>query len=583
MFPLIAAAGISGGFSLLDKLTGGSDSQSVSQPFDFKILKNNPLIGSGLLGLGFGVDPDPNALLPSNYQIPNYLQNSTVRFPTPYPSSPSAGGGSPTALDLPENFKFRTTMPPPDEGKDFNSADNITTHFTGDSTSFNFDNPGLKPNGKRKKGKAGQKPSNFINSLMEFMRQNPEETLYQNQGQLQAAGLGNLGLGFANAQNNIIGAQGNVNVGQEILGKIFNDAQSGSNQITNTANSNFDSFMNEYNKLSSGLSNATNFNDQSAGFANYSGDIINKALQGFGKANTLFNDSRNDKSIARDIALEDRSQRTNLINQALAQGINPTSQSLADQIYQSQIDQANSNLTSGDLADQLSGTFEQAQAAAAARGLGNASSPVLQAMMRVEKERLRLSDQARREASATRANTLLTDTQNQRGNILTAAGQVNQSAQNSLAQWAPLINAGTGAVNAGTNSLNAATASQEAGAGILSNAARTATDINRAGNTNLNTLLSGQNNLQSAIGQAVQVMQQGNQTGASANNNLINSQNSLAQTGLAQGQLGASVQQQGIDQMIQILNAVFGNQNNRQKLIIAKEAANAGAGGGISF
>ena len=592
----------------------GGSSQPVQKPFDIKVQKPSPGTQSAYMTGMFGTQGNynPDALLPTgqktngfNFQNPFGGQNFQQFAGGGQSPQGGANNAQPQQQQGPQsNLMYQQQ---PQQGFDGNQA--FTSMFNDPNyrLSYGAQDPSMQgqpTNGG--KGSYGNVQNNAVPQSSQdaqnpyggytsipFNNKNKDGSnkgLQQNvaaaqaagnqpfidQLNMQSAGTANLGLGFQNIQNAQNASGQLVSQGANYVNQGQQSYDQGAGNLQNTIGQNNQQFQNQFSGLQNSTNQANAYNQQAAGYAGYSPETIKRAYGFADTAGQLAQGAMDDKGLARNILTDDIGQRTNLINQGLSTGIDATTQQIADQIRNSTMNSFNSNLNGGALGDQLNQRFATAQSNAASRGLGNGSSPVLQAGVEVEKERARLLNDATNQANNAYNNTLLTTRGQQQQNTLQGAGLLNQSAMNSLNQFAPLINAGSGAVGAGTGALNAATNAQQTGASILNNAAQTQNQTQGQQIAAGNLLLQGQGQQQGA-------MQNLLNSGIAQNQNAIGGINSMSgqalqagQLGVSQGQLGLGTQGQGYDQVLAMLQALQQQQNNSQNVNIQKGAAAAG-------
>lgn len=596
-----AAAGAAGGAStgsafgpagtaiggLLGGIAGGFGGQSTAKPFTFNVQKPSPATQSAYMTGIYGTQGNynPNALLPTGQKTGGFqnpfggqsfqqfasggqaLQNQQPQIQSNlmYQQQPQSGfDGNQAFTQMFNDPNYRLSygqdqpqIPGQTDSRNYGSVQtNVVPQSTLDAQNPYGGYGSIPFNNKTKGGK---------NKGLQKNIQAAHDAGYQeflDQKNLQSAGTANLGLGFQNVQNAQTALGAGIQQGQQSYDQ-------GAGNLQNIIGQNANQFQNYFGGLQNSTDLANQYNAQAAGYAGYSPETINRAYGFADTAGQLANSAFTDKDLARNILTGDIGQRGSLIDQSLNTGIDNTTQQIADQIRQSTLNSFNSNLNSGALADQLNSRFSTAQSNAAARGLGVGSSPVLQAGVEVEKERARLLNDAVNQANLAYNQSLLTTRGQQQGNALQAAGLLNQSAMNSLGQFAPLINAGSGAVQAGTGALNAATNAQQTGASILNNAAQTQNQTQGQQIAAGNLLLQGQGQQQGALQNLLN-------SGIAQNQNALNATNNAGQLGIQQGQLGLQTQGQGYDQILAMLQALQQQQNNSQNYNIQKNAAAAG-------
>lgn len=593
--------GIGGG------LFGQSQQQQVAQPFDFPI-KKVPDAGQSAFMTGmFGTQGNYNA----NALLPTSGGSAGFQFQNPYLNNQGMQSYFPQA----QNFQQSQQQQMP---QGFNGQQAFTQMFNDPNYTLNYGMQGgmgypnslqnaVNQGGQALQGYAydqgatnqqmgGYNNIPFNNNL--GLNKNINQAVgqgyqpFQDQLNLQSGGMANLGQGFQNIQNSQ-NAQGQlISQGTNLANQGQQQYQSGANNLQGIIGQNANQFQNyfqnqvtpTFDRASNYISGATGNIDRAAGFADYSANTINQANQFANQASGLAGGVTGDKDLARNILTSDISQRGGLINQGLNTNIDATTQDIANQIRNSTLNSSVSNITGGRVADQFNEQLAAGQANAAARGLGIGSSPVMANQLGVQKERERMLNDAVNQANVQYNQTLLGVRGQQQGSALQGAGLLNQSAMNSLGQFAPLINAGSGAIGAGTGALNAATNSQQAGAGILSDAAKNqiaqGTAMGNIGSQQTNAgqlLLQGQGQQQGALQNLLNSGLQANQIGTGALSNLSQNANQAGQLGVAQGNLGLQTQGQGNDQVLAMLQAIMQQANNTQRNTILKAGANAGA------
>lgn len=565
---------------------GGSD--TTTAPFDFPIVQNTPSIKSAKSNILFGTQGnfDPNALLPTGQTTGGFQFNS---FPGGFQQFASQGQRT-----APQNLDQAIAMGGAAQDQYVNQQLGLQAPV-GQAPGFQQLGPqgqSIIQNIQSMQNEYQQALANGNSKQAQNIAQNIQaemnklgvfgegilqgKTPFQDQTALQSAGFGNLGLGFQNTQNAQGAAGSLISQGANFVGQGQDRFNTQAGTLQNTIGRNNNQFQTFFGGLSQ--SDPTNNINQATSFGVYSPETISRAYGLADTAGSLAQSTFGDKDLARNILLQDISQRGDLINRGLATGIDPTTQGIADSIRQQTLDSFTSRLTGGDLADQLNNRFATAQANAAARGLGSGSSPVLQAGIEVEKERARLLNDATNQANLAANNTLLNIRQQQQAAALQGAGLLNQSAINSLGQFAPLISAGASAVNAGSGALNAATNAQTAGANIYSQGAQNQIQQGQLGVQQGQLLLQGQGQQQQALQALINAALQGDSQAAQNLNALAGQSINAGQLGVAQGQLGLQSQGQGFDQIMAALQAFEQQKNNRQNVLITQAAANAGAG-----
>ena len=617
-----AVGGPAGGFvgggvgSFVDSLFGGGSSQSTAQPFDFPIIKPFPASNEAKSDMIFGVQGNynPNALLPSGQTSGGFQFNP---FPGGFQQF-ATGQQQPQQQGQPISMQGMSSVGPSMYNPQMNQQppQNLQQAISqGGSAQQQFVNQQLynqlpinQAPGAQSMTPGGQQSiTNIQNMYADYQQaiangntkkaQNIQNQIqqeinklgpygtgilqgkdpYMDQANMQSAGYGNLGLGFQNIQNAQQAAGGLVSQGTNVVNQGIDRFNTQAGNLQNTIGQNTDQFQNYFSGLQGQNQAATDYNNQAAGYSSYSPETISRAYGLQDIAGGLASSAFGDKDLARNILTGDISQRTGLINQGLNTGIDATTQGIADQVRNSTLNSFMSRLTSGDLADQLQNRFLTGQSNAAARGLGVGSSPVLQAGIEVEKERDRLLNDATNQANIAANHTVLNVRQQQQAAAMQGAGLLNQSAMNSLGQFAPLISAGASAVYAGNGALNAATNAQTSGANILSQSAQNAINQGQLGVQQGNLLLSGQNQQQSSLQNLINSALQGDNQAAQNLNALAGQSINAGQLGVQQGNLGLQTQGQGFDQLMAIFQALEQQRNNKQNVAITNAATNAGA------
>ena len=398
------------------------------------------------------------------------------------------------------------------------------------------------------------------------------------QRNLTSAGTANLGLGFQNIQDSQ-NMQGQlIGQGQNLVNQGQEQYQQGAGAQSNLIGQNANQFNDYFQGLQPTLDQAGQYTSQAADMAKYSGQTINQAYGLAGQASSLAGQVPGDLDMARQFALQDRAQRGGLINQGTGTGLDQTSLNIADQIRQSSLQSAVSNITGGRVGDDLRNQVSAAQANAASRGLGIGSSPVINAQEGAQKERDRLLAEAQNQANAQYQQSLLALRGQQQANSMQGANLLNQSSMSSQGQLAGLIGAGASAIGAGSGALNAATGAQSAGGNILNEAARN--QIAQAGQQTQagQLLLAGQGQQQGANQALLNSGLQANQIGLGGLQGLAGAANQAGQLGVQQGQLGLNTQGQGYDQILAMLDAFTQLQNNQQRNKFLNAGTAVGAG-----
>lgn len=586
---------------------GSDGQQAVQQPFDFPI-KKVPDAGQSAFMTGmFGTQGNYNA----NALLPTSGGSAGFQFQNPYQMQ--------GMQNMQQQPQLQNNAPGLRPQQGFDGQQAFTQMFNDPNYTLNY---GMQGGGMGQPGslqdainQGGQAQQNYVygqgatNQQMggynnipfdnnKGLNKNINQAVdqgyqpFQDQLNMQSSGLANLGQGFQNIQNSQ-NAQGQlISQGANLVNQGQQQYQSGANNLQGIIGQNANQFQNyfqnqvapTFGQASNYISGASGNIDKAAAFADYSPETINRAYGFADQASNLAGGVTGDKDLARNILTSDISQRGGLINQGLNTNIDAVTQDIANQIRNSTLNSSVSNITGGRVADQFNEQLAAGQANAAARGLGIGSSPVMANQLAVQKERERMLNDAVNQANVQYNQTLLGVRGQQQGAALQGAGLLNQSAMNSLGQFAPLINAGSGAIGAGTGALNAATNSQQVGAGILSDAAKNqiaqGTAMGNIGSQQTNAgqlLLQGQGQQQGALQNLLNSGLQANQIGTGALSNLSQNANQAGQLGVAQGQLGLQTQGQGNDQVLAMLQAIMQQANNTQRNTILKEGAKAGA------
>ena len=404
---------------------------------------------------------------------------------------------------------------------------------------------------------------------------------FTDQYNMKSAGLANTGLGFQNIQDSLNTTGQLVGQGQNLVNQGQQQYQQGAGNLQNTIGQNAGQFQDYFNSMAPTLNQAGQYTSQAADMAKYSGQTINQAYGLAGQASGLAGQVPGDIDLMRQIALQDRAQREGLLGQGISTGLDQTSMNIADQIRQSSLQSAISNITGGAVGDRFANEVSAAQANAAARGLGIGSSPVISAQQGVQKERERLLAEAQNQANQQYQQSLLTLRGQQQQNALAGAGLLNQSSMNSLGQFAPLIGAGASAIGAGSGALNAATGAQSAGGNILNQAAQN--QIAQAGQQ-VNAgqlLLAGQGQQQGALQNLLNSGLQANQVGLGGLQGLAGAATQAGQLGVQQGNLGLQTQGQGVDQMRAQVELLMQKMNNDERKKFLNNLTAAGGSGSI--
>ena len=560
--------------------------QQTQQPFTTQFTKVPDAAQSAYMTGAFGTQGNynPNALLPTNGSTGGFqLQNQQQ-------------GGMPQSQIGGQQQTFQQQNQAASQ-PGFNAGQAFTQMFNDPNVTLNYGQPqdlqsAVSQGGQGLQnyvaGQAGTNPQMggynqipFNNNLglnknmgqAEAAGYNP----YQDQLNMQSSGLANTGQGFQNIQNSQ-NAQGQmISQGANLANQGQQQYQTGAGNLQNTIGQNAGQFQNYFNQMAPTLGQAGQYTSQAAGLAGYSPQTISQAYGLAGQASGLAGQVPGDLDMARQFALQDRAQRGGLINQGTGTGLDQTSLNIADQIRQSSLQSAISNITGGSVADQFANQVSAAQANAASRGLGIGSSPVISAQGQVQKERDRLLAEAQNQANSQYQQSLLALRGQQQQNALSGAGLLNQSSMSSQGQLASLIGAGANAINAGSGALNAATGAQSAGGNILNQAAQN--QIAQAGQqANAGQLLlAGQGQQQGAMQNLLNSGLQANQIGTGALSNFSQNANQAGQLGVAQGQLGLQTQGQGYDQVLAMLDALMQQKNNQDRNKFANAASAAGA------
>jgi hypothetical protein len=398
------------------------------------------------------------------------------------------------------------------------------------------------------------------------------------QGLLQQAGAGQLGTAFNNAagynQNlasassdlsGLASASRNSNIDQNQ--NLYNTAQANTNQFQNFFGNN----LSDFSGFNTGTNAADKLNASSAA-------LQGQASANYGLGQGISAGALSDKDLFKNLLLGDRSSTNSLIDLANSGQLPPGITDLINQTVGGQYNQDINDITGGRINDQLNQQFAGERQSAARRGFGLSSSPVSNASENVNKERLRLQDQAQQRANTTRSSMTIQALQNAAQNALSGAG-IKGASQNTLAsQIAPLFNSATGGLNASTDAINAGTnaAQLQGQAGQLGLSA--AAQKFAAQNAAANTLLSGQSQQQAALNSVAQNLMAGDQNSANMLQGVGNLSSAGIQNANQTGQLGLATQGQGFDQLGAILQALATSQNTKQSLKILQEVMAAGGG-----
>ena len=573
--------------------------QQTQQPFNFPVLGNTPAQQSAKYAgiFGTGGNFNPNALLPTNQTVgSNQAPGATQNLGLPDQTFQQYGqqGGQQ------QGGQFLS-------GKRQDQIGNLQSlqsemqamqeQITRAEQSGRFD---LANDLRKALSKTQNQIQNIQGKLGPYAQGIANgQTPFGDQNAMGSAGLGNLGYGFQNIQNSIGQSNQLIGQGQDLVGQGQQQYQTGAGNLQGLIGQQGNQFQNFFGGLqgqsNQGFGQASNVLNQAGaninaatGFANYSPQTIDQAYGLAGQAGGLAGQVPGDLETARQFALQDRSQRGGLIDQGLNTGLDTTSLGIANQIRQSSLQSAISNITGGAVGDQFRDQVSAAQANAASRGLGINSSPVINAQGQVQKERERLLAEAQNQANLQYQQSLLALRGQQQGNALAGAGLLNQSSMSSQGQLAGLIGAGASAVGAGSGALNAATNAQQTGANIYSQAAQNqiaqgqamgnlAGQQGQLGTQQGQLLLAGQGQQQGAMQNLINSGLQSNQIGLGGLQGLAGASTAAGGLGVQQGQLGLGTQGQSQDQILAWLQALEQMKQNNQANIIRQGAAGVGA------
>src|SRR3990167_171717 len=367
-------------------LAGGfGGGQQTQQPFDVKLNKVPDAAQSGFMTGIFGTQGNynPNALLPTNQTIGAYQ-----------PPQPTNGLG--------QGFQQGQVVPA-NQGMTFQQQNQPQTFQNAVSQGGQPLQNYLYNQGATNQQMGGYNQIPFNNNLglnkniaqAESQGYNP----YQDQLNMQSSGLANTGLGFQNIQNQMGQSNQLIGQGQNLVNQGQQQYQQGDGNLQNTIGQNAGQFQDYFGGIDSTLGQAGQYTSQAANMAGYSPQTINQAYGLAGQAAGLAGQVPGDLDMARQFAQQDRAQRGGLINQGTGTGLDQTSLNIADQIRQSSLQSAISNITGGAVGDRFANEVSAAQANAASRGLGIGSSPVISAQQGVQKEIERLLAEAQNQAN----------------------------------------------------------------------------------------------------------------------------------------------------------------------------------------